>query len=84
MFCMNNSSAFKRAFIDLVVIGVDFRMYLASFFFNGPMFLVAEKREVVEYVDSFSLSESRSEFPVLGRSMFMLSSECCECWDSLC
>ena len=41
-----------------MVIGVDLRMYLASFFFNGPMFLVAEKREVVEYVDSFSLSES--------------------------
>ena len=53
MLCMNKSSALKRAFSDLVVIGVDLRMYLASFFFNGPMFLVAEKRDVVEYVYSF-------------------------------
>ena len=58
MFCMNKSSALKRAFSDLVVIGVDLRMYLASFFFNGPMFLVAEKRDIVEYVDSFPSSES--------------------------
>ena len=58
MFCRNMSSALKRAFSDLVVIGIDLKMYLASFFINDPMFPIVEKRDVVEYGDPFPSSES--------------------------
>ena len=60
MFCRNVSSDIKRVFNSLVVIGIDFKMYFASFFPNGPMFPTVDGCDVVNYADSLSSSLSVS------------------------
>ena len=60
MFCRNVSSDLRSVFTSLVVIGIDFKMYFASFFLNGPRFLVIDGCDFVEYTDSLSSSLSVS------------------------